>query len=277
MQVNYKVPVCESKEDVIANCHSIASKGFHPFKWADFTTTLDGQEMRIFSQACADNKVWGIFSLTGEAHPEGKNPYRKVFPWVPKEPWTAGNSTSVCEGPKGIIIELIVRIQGYMYPSVEQQRLISRVRAWENTCYFAVANMTGSDLAYSYFGHSNIVDFDGSVLAEAGSDENALTALRDARRNWTAENHLYNLTHRGYTSEPGGLAACPLKFYHTWVKEPEAAKRISELLTRDADDPSAASGTSPAPPPQSALWVGNRKKQVAESNGVLSNGVANGH
>lgn len=36
---------------------------------------------------------------------------------------------------------------------------------------------------------------------------------RDARRNWTAENHLYNLVHRGYTAEAGGHATCCFDFY----------------------------------------------------------------
>jgi amidase len=27
-----------------------------------------------------------------------------MFPWVPKEPWTAGHETAVAEGPKGLII-----------------------------------------------------------------------------------------------------------------------------------------------------------------------------
>jgi hypothetical protein len=36
---------------------------------------------------------------------------------------------------------------------------------------------------------------------------------RDARKHWTAENHLYNLLHRGYTSEPKGHATCPFDFY----------------------------------------------------------------
>lgn len=95
-------------------------------------------------------QVYGIFSITGEAHPEGKNPYntmimitdqgeinlvyRKIFPWTPKEPWTAGHETAVAIGPKGLVVggvicydanmpeivrdtvmkgaELVVRIQG---------------------------------------------------------------------------------------------------------------------------------------------------------------------
>eukprot|EP00850_Spirogloea_muscicola_P019247 SM000187S03864 [mRNA] locus=s187:25698:28100:+ [translate_table: standard] len=338
--VNYKVPVCESHEDVIANCNKIAAKikgaklgypgldliifpeystqGFHPTKWRDFTTTLDGPEVAIFSKACIENEVWGIFSITGEKHEEEeKNPYntlimiddqgkivleyRKIFPWMPKEPWTAGHKTAVAEGPKGLIVggticydcnlpeicrdtvmkgaELLVRIQGYMYPSMEQQRMVSRMRAWENNCYVAVANMAGSDLVYSYFGHSNVVDFDGHVLAEAGSDPDALTyatlsltAIRDARRNWTAENHLYNLVHRGYTAEPGGHAACPFDFYKSWVTNPEEAKSGVEALTRDADNPKQASGADTEPAPPSKLWMATKGSKGASHLGTSSNG-----
>ncbi|MSO70237.1 MAG: aliphatic amidase [Alphaproteobacteria bacterium] len=319
--VNYQVPIVETKKEVEKNCKRIAqfvdgmkrgypgldlivfpeysTQGFHPQKWADLTTTIGGNETQIFAEACKKNKVWGVFSLTGEEHPDGLNPYntlimiddkgkvaleyRKIFPWCPQEPWTAGHETAVAEGPKGLMVgaticydcnmpeivrdtvmkgaELVVRIQGYMYPSKEQQRMIAQVRAWENLTYIAVANMAGRDLVYSYFGHSNIVDFDGSVLAECGTGPDeatyatlSLTTLRDARRNWTAENHLYNLLHRGFTSEPGGHAKNPFSFYHSWINDPEGTRDHVESLTRDHDRPEKAkTAKAPSPPKRAKI------------------------
>lgn len=34
-----------------------STQGFHPEKWQDLTTTLDGPEVKIFKEACKKNKV----------------------------------------------------------------------------------------------------------------------------------------------------------------------------------------------------------------------------
>lgn len=226
--INYPTPVLRNREEVLENCHQIAewvkstkigypgldliifpegsTQGFNLTEWEKLSTTVPGPETEIFSEACRENNVWGVFSITGERNPNG-NPYNsfllidsngairlnyhKINPWVPKERSTPGHETRVAEGPKGLKIganicydsnmpelvrdtvmkgaELIVRISAYPYPSNERQLSIAGVRAFENLAYFATSSLTGRSEDYYYFGHSSIFNFDGTLMTKCGS------------------------------------------------------------------------------------------------------------
>ncbi len=168
--------------------------------------SLDGPEITLLRRACAENGVWGCFSLM-ERNPGG-NPwnsgilvdetgsirlyYRKMHPWVPVEPWEPGDlGIPVVEGPKGCKIALIIchdgmfpemareaaykgaeimlRTAGYTAPIRDAWRFTNQSNAFCNLMVTASVCMCGSDGTFNSMGEAMVCNFDGSVIAHGAT------------------------------------------------------------------------------------------------------------
>lgn len=222
-----------------------------------------------------------VFNTTCLLGPEGiLYKYRKVNPWIPYEVHSSPHDLEgyddplfpVADTPIGRLgcaicydwlfpevlrqlnangAEVLIRVSAYMDPwgATEPMNwwgIVNRCRALENMSYVVAANQ-GASLQhyppYSWPGGSQVVDFDGRVLAEAspGPGERIVTApidisaLRHERETRVGHHMLAHLrteaydVYRAHGYAPGTRPDQPLS-YEENVRSIEAAKRSLDDL-----------------------------------------------
>ena len=202
-----------------------------------------------------------VFNTTCLIGPEGiLYKYRKVNPWIPYEVHASPHDLEgydeplfpVADTPIGRIgcaicydwlfpeairqlaangAEVLVRVSAYMDPwgatePLNWWTLVNRCRALENTAYVVAANQ-GASLRhyppYSWPGGSQVVDFDGRMLAEAspGPGERIvvapidITAVRHERETRTGHHmlaHLRTEAYPVYSTRGYGASAATLSY-----------------------------------------------------------------
>ncbi|OAA64361.1 nitrilase/cyanide hydratase and apolipoprotein N-acyltransferase [Niveomyces insectorum RCEF 264] len=166
--------------------------------------TMDGPEVAAFRKVCAEEKIWGVFSImeknaavtggnpwnvgiTINASGELVNYYRKMHPWVPVEPWYPGNQgVSVFTGPGGVKMSLIIchdgmfpemareaaylgaevmlRTAGYTSPIRHSWEITNRSHAFTNLMYTVSVALAGADSTWRSMGQAMFADPEGNIL-----------------------------------------------------------------------------------------------------------------
>ncbi|KAL1903477.1 hypothetical protein Sste5346_000104 [Sporothrix stenoceras] len=165
--------------------------------------STDGPEVAAFRAVCAEQKIWGVFSIMEHNKLAPKYPwnvgltinsdgeivdyYRKMHPWVPVEPWYPGNrGVSVFTGPGGVRMGLIIchdgmfpemareaaykgaevmlRTAGYTSPIRSSWDLTNRANAAANLMYTVSVALAGADSTWRSMGEAMFVGPEGEVL-----------------------------------------------------------------------------------------------------------------
>jgi len=234
-----------------------------------------------------------VFNTTCLIGPDGiLSKYRKVNPWIPYEVHTSPHDLAgydeplfpVVETPLGRIgcaicydwlfpeairqlaangAELLLRVSAYMDPwgSTEPMNwwsLINRVRALENIAYVVAANQ-GASLRhyppYSWPGGSQVVDFDGRILANAspGPGERIVvapvdvSALRHERETRVGHHMLAHLLTEAYPVY-GRRAYPPREKEDVALSYEENVRRIAAAKHHPEPETAVATARLPWPP-----------------------------
>ena len=183
-------------------------QGFPQFNWENALLTLEDEQVLQLCNQCKELQIWGVFDflLHGENPNEFTNTaiivddtgtiqhtYQKMNPWIPFETAVPGNSCTVCTGPKGSRLGLIICADGdypemwreaaanganviirpthYMDPWQNAWEISNKAGAYFNQVYVVAINCSGTAVNenYSCFGRSMILGPDGNIICEGAN------------------------------------------------------------------------------------------------------------
>ena len=207
--------------------------------------------------------------------------YRKFHPWIPVEAWEPGNmGIPVITGPKGLKIgliichdgmfpemarecaykgaELMIRTAGYTAPIRHSWKITNQANAFQNLMATASVCLCGSDGTFDSMGEAMFCDHEGNIVSMGGGRVDEIICaevrgdlIREARANWSVENNIYQLYHRGYVAVKGGAQDCPYTFMHDMVNGNSKLPWDDSIVHRD--------GTSCGFDKPTREFIGNEK------------------
>lgn len=190
-------------------------QGFAPVNFEDAILTMESPQIQTICKRCKQLSIWGVFGLLTWAdsrkcyeniaivvddNGEIVHRYVKMNPWIPFENSRPGTSCTVCPGPKGsrlgIIIcadgdypeiwreaayqgaNVIIRPTHYMDPWAEAWTITNRAGAYFNQVYVVGVNCAGlaKNESRSCFGNSMILGPDGTVITQCGGNPGLIKA-----------------------------------------------------------------------------------------------------
>ncbi|MEG1523531.1 MAG: nitrilase-related carbon-nitrogen hydrolase [Clostridia bacterium] len=183
-------------------------QGFAPANFKDAIMMIDSTQIARVCKRCRDLSIWGVFDALLWAdshrcyentafivndHGEIVHTYVKMNPWIPFENSRPGTECTVCNGPKGSRLGVIICADGdypeiwreaayrganvilrpthYMDPWNTAWDLTNRASAYFNQVYVVGVNCSGlaKNESRSCFGRSMIVGPDGNIITEASN------------------------------------------------------------------------------------------------------------
>lgn len=258
--LNWMDKACTAYPDVdIIVFNEFVIQGGNPSPDEDIAFAIPCEDMMPLLNKCRERGVWATFnfqekdegklyntSIIVDDKGEIKLKYRKVNTFVPLETNCPGDEFVVCKGPKGAIFGMMIcydgdfpeagrelaykganvfiRMTGYIEPYSGPWGFTNRARAYENAAYVLACNRSGNGSIFSWFGKSEIVDYEGNVIARAPEgiewmmkSEICPSAADEKRKKKAVFNHLYNIKHRGYTAHDGcEHTVNPYSYYRDW-------------------------------------------------------------